>query len=208
MFRFLKPTNNKFFEHFEGVADRIVRSAEICSAYLSAGGDPKPMAQKVKDLEHEADEITHAAMELLHQSFITPIDRGDIRRLVQCLDDVVDLIDSVANRLVLYEIREPLPAARSIGQVVVAAGGVVQQAVRALRHVRDREPILKLCIEIHRQENESDRLHHEALAQLFKSGMDALAVIKWKEILERLETAVDRCEDVANLVEGIVLENA
>jgi predicted phosphate transport protein (TIGR00153 family) len=207
MFKLI-PANTKFFEHFDRIAEILVRAAERFHAFLCQFEHPTRHADEVKRLEHEADEITHEAMELLHSSFITPIERGDIRRLIEGLDDIVDFMDDAARRIVLYEITEVLPEARDLSKVLVLATKEVQKAVSDLRILRKKNDLLQHCIEIRRLENEGDHINHEAIAKLFKSKMEPFTVLKWKEIIIDIETAIDRCQDVANVVEGIVLEHS
>ena len=207
MFSF-KPKNTKFYDHFERLAAIIVETAEQVERYFIDFDRRTEYVQKVKELEHQADEVTHQAMALLHKSFITPFDRGDIRRLLMSLDDVIDFMDSAMGRCQIYDVQVNRPAAREIAGVLVKIGEAVQQAVGSLRNLHNSEAILQHCIEINRLENESDSIHHAFLAELFKTESNPLDVIKWKEICGHLEESVDRCEDVANVIEGIVLENA
>jgi predicted phosphate transport protein (TIGR00153 family) len=207
MFKFT-PSNTKFYDHFDQASDVLVRAAEEFLDYLDQFDDPKRRAAEMKALEHEGDNITHATMELLDKSFITPLERGDIRRLMMALDDVLDFLDDAAQRIALYEIGTVLPDVRSLAEVLVSATKEVQGVVHKLRNLRQKNDILQQCIEIHRLEDEGDQIHQQALARLFKSGFDPLLVIKWKDIIEDVETSLDHCQDVANVVEGIVLENA
>jgi predicted phosphate transport protein (TIGR00153 family) len=185
----------------------MVRAAERFHAFLANFEHPERHADEIKRLEHEADETTHEAMELLHSSFITPIERGDIRRLIERLDDVLDFMDDAARRIVLYEITEVLPEALDLAKVLVDATREVRNAVHDLRILRKKNDLMQHCIEIRRLENEGDHINHEAIARLFKSKLEPFTVLKWKEIIIDIETAIDRCQDVANVVEGIVLEN-
>jgi len=204
----LKPTNTKFFDHFEALARLIVQTTEQVERYFIDFDRRNEYVAKVKELEHQADEVTHDAMALLHKSFITPFDRGDIRRLLKALDDVIDFMDAAMGRCGIYAVEVNRPAARELAGILVKIGKAVQEAVGALRNMRDSKTLLAHCIEINRLENESDSIHHAFLTELFKPGSEPLEVIKWKEICGHLEQAVDCCEDVANVIEGIVLENA
>jgi predicted phosphate transport protein (TIGR00153 family) len=207
MFKLI-PTNTKFFDLFDRSTEIMVHASERFAAFLAKYEHPERHADEIKSLEHEADEVTHEGMELLHQSFITPLERPDIRRLIESLDDVLDLLDDAARRFVLYEITEVLPEIQELARVLVDATRVVSQAVRALRNLhKQSKEILQHCIEIRRLENEGDLINHEVLARLFKSNIEPFLVLKWKEIIDDVETAIDRCQDVANVVEGIVLEN-
>lgn len=207
MFNFL-PQNTKFFDYFDRDTEILVRAAERFYDMLEHYDNPKERSAGIKQLEHEADTVTHEAMELLHRSFITPLERGDLRRLILALDEVVDYIDDAVRRISLYEIRSVLPEVAAMGKVVVDLTRAVQSAVHDLRNMRTKNDILPHCIEIQRLENVGDHLHHIALASIFKNGMDPLLVIKWKEIIDLIETAMDSAEEVAHVIEGIVLENA
>jgi len=165
-------------------------------------------AAEIKGLEHEADEVTHDLLALLHRSFITPIERSDIRRLAESIDDVLDLLDDAVRHMVLYDLHDVLPELRDLARVLLESITTVKGAVAELRTIKKRNHgILQACIEIRRLENEADQIHHEVLARLFKSDFDPFSVLKWKDVLEDVEMAVDRCQDVANVLEGIVLEN-
>lgn len=207
MFKFT-PSNTRFFDHFDAASDVLVRAAEHFFEFLGRFDAPQQCADELTRLEHEGDEITHRTMELLDKSFITPLERGDIRRLIMALDDVLDYVDDAARRIALYEIREVRPDVRELARVLLDATKGVQAAVHKLRHLQRRDHIMDDCVAIHHLEDEGDRLHHDALARLFKSGLDPLSVIKWKDIIEDVEASIDSCQDVANVVEGIVLENA
>ncbi|MHB1033176.1 MAG: DUF47 domain-containing protein [Pirellulales bacterium] len=207
MFKF-SSKKTKFFDYFDRDADILVRAAECFAHSLEHYENPKQHSVQLKELEHEADEVTHEALALLHRSFITPLERGDLRRLIMALDDVVDLIDDAGRRFALYEITSVLPEVRAMGRVVVEIARAVRTAVVDIRNLHKKNHILQHCIEIQRLENEGDHLHHVALTALFKTGMDPLLVIQWKEIIDLIETALDRAEDVADVIEGVVLENA
>jgi predicted phosphate transport protein (TIGR00153 family) len=208
MFKLI-PTNHKFFDLFDRSTEILVRASERFSGFLETFEHPERHADEIKQLEHEADGVTHDGMELLHQSFITPLERPDIRRLIESLDDILDFLDDAARRIVLYEITEILPEAKELAKVLVQSTHSVAKAVGALRRLsKQSKEILQYCIEIRRLENEGDRINHELLARLFKSHMEPFLVLKWKEIIDDIETAIDRCQDVANVVEGIVLENS
>ncbi len=207
MFNFL-PRNTKFFAYFDRDAEILVRCAEEFSKTLDCFEHPKEQSNKLKELEHEADDITHEAMSLLHRSFITPLERGDLRRLILAMDEVVDYMDDAVRRMALYEVGSVLPEVSAMGKVMLDLARAVRDAVHELRNVRKKNRILQHCIEIQRLENVGDHLHHIALSTLFKNGTDPLFVIKWKEIIDLVEAAMDAAEEVAHVIEGIVLENA
>jgi hypothetical protein len=197
---------NEFFDYFERHAAKTLEAARVLRAMLHPSGDPGDQAREIKALEHEGDQITHKAIEMLHKTFIAPIDRGDIHRLVSRLDDILDLIDATAERLWLYELRDIRPEARELGEVLVNAAAEVLKVMTQLRNLKDRQAVINTCMEINRYENEGDTLLRRSLARLFDDCADPIAVIKWKEIYDYLEDAIDRCEDVANVIEGVALE--
>ena len=204
----LTPSNNRFYDLFDRAAELQVRAASQFLDLVEHFGDLTRRAEEIKRVEHELDGVVHDTMKLLHSSFITPIERGDIRRLIQALDSVADGINAASSRLALYEIEQVLPPALALARVLLDSCQAVQEAVRRLRQTPKLEGVLPLCVEINRLEDQADQIYREALAQLFKSGLDPLTVIKWKEIYEFVESATDCCEDVADMVEVIVLENA
>ena len=204
----LTPKNPKFYDYFDQITDVLVQAAQQFVDFLANFSDSTTHAARIKEFEHEADDIAHETMGLLHQSFITPLERGDIRRLIMALDDVLDFLDDGVNHIALYEIKEILPPLKDMAQVLLTAVQDVRKAVHELRNLRRSNEILNYCIEIHNKEDEGDRIYLGTLAWLFKSGLDPLTVIKWKDIIDDIEKAIDCCQDVANVVEGIVLENA
>lgn len=206
MFNFL-PRSPKFFDYFDRDTAVLVQTGEEFCRFLESSGDPREHSKRLKELEHEADRVTHEAMELLHRSFITPLERGDLRRLILALDEVVDYLDDAARRIAIYEVGPILPEVCAMGKLVVDLVRAVQAAVHELRNLRKNNRILEHCIEIQRLENLGDHLHHIALASVFKTGMEPLLVMKWKEIIDLVEAAMDAAEEVAHVIEGIVLEN-
>jgi uncharacterized protein Yka (UPF0111/DUF47 family) len=196
----------QFFDLFEQHADRTREAAALLRAMVRDRIDPEKQAQLVKDAEHAGDEITHTVIERLHQTFITPIDRGDIHELISRMDDVLDLVEASAERIWLYDLHTMEPDARELADVLEQAVIEMGAAVRGLRDLRDRPRLLAHCTEINRLENVGDALLRRAMARLFRESRDAIHVIKWKEIYDYLENAIDRCEDVANVIEGVALE--
>jgi predicted phosphate transport protein (TIGR00153 family) len=204
----LLPHDASFFEHFEHQGRKTV---EGCRAFLDMVENPRDLdarAQRVKQIEHECDEITHAVVEALHKTFITPIDRNDIYRLITKMDDIMDFVEAAADRLALYDIPTMTKEAGDLARCLVQSAEHVLGAVSSIRDLGKPNGILQHCIEINRLENVADGILRSALARLFREERDPIAVIKWKEIYETLETATDRCEDVANIIEGVVLENS
>ena len=196
----------QFFDLFEQHAERSREAAVLLGGMLRDCADQEQQAARVKGVEHEGDEITHAVIERLHQTFITPIDRGDIHELISRMDDVLDLIEASAERLALYDIRTIEPEARELAEVLEKAVTEMGAAVGTLRDLKDRPRLLAHCTEINRLENVGDALLRRAVARLFREGSDPIHVMKWKEIYDYLENAIDRCEDVANVIEGVALE--
>jgi predicted phosphate transport protein (TIGR00153 family) len=195
-----------FFELFEQHADRTRQAAELLAMMFREGAPAEAQAQRVKDVEHQGDEITHTVIEKLHQTFITPIDREDIHELISHMDDVLDLVDATSERLWLYDVRQIEPEARELADVLLKAVVEMGAAVRGLRDLKDRSRLIAHCTEINRLENEGDRLLRRAVARLFRDSTDPIHILKWKEIYDNLENAIDRCEDVANVIEGVALE--
>jgi hypothetical protein len=196
----------QFFDLFEQHAERTREAAALLAAMLRDGADPERHAARVKDVEHRGDEITHTVIERLHQTFITPMDRDDIHLLISRMDDVLDLIDASSERIWLYGIRTMQPEAREFADVLEKAVEELVGAVRVLRDLKDRARLIAHCTEINRLENAGDAILRRAVARLFNESVDPIHVIKWKEIYDNLEDAIDRCEDVANVIEGVALE--
>ncbi|KYF75728.1 Pit accessory protein [Sorangium cellulosum] len=197
-----------FFDALADHAQRSVAASELLLEMLDRLDDAQAFAKKISDLEDEADKITHGCLAALHQTWITPLDREEIHALITRLDDVLDCIEAASVRLVLFEIDSPLPEARQLAQAVVESCTVMSSAVQALRDIKRQPNLLELCVEINKLENKADGHYRAALAALFRKGNDPLLVMKWRDIYDLLENATDRCEDVANIIEGIVLEHA
>jgi predicted phosphate transport protein (TIGR00153 family) len=206
--RFL-PKETSFFDFFEQHAMLTVEGAQEFLSMVSTGANIEAKAKRIADIEHETDVITHRCVEALHKTFITPIDRDQIHRLITKMDDIMDFVEAAAERIALYEIVTMTAEVRDLADVLVRASEKVEQAARGLRNLKNPQAILKVCVDVNRLENEGDQILRRAVAKLFKeSAGDPINVIKWKEIYENLESATDRCEDVANIIEGVVLEHA
>jgi predicted phosphate transport protein (TIGR00153 family) len=209
MLQRLMPKSDDFFSDFEAQAAAVVEGAVLLKALLDDFTDVPAKCQAIKDVEHRADDITHRAFERLHTQFITPFDRSEIHRILSRIDDVLDLTDAAAERLGLYDIDTVLPEARELTAVLVVQTRKMEEAVKGLRNMKkDPETILAACQEMNKLENQADTLTRKTMAKLFKRGNDPLTVMKWKEIIDLIEDATDRAEDVANVIEGIVLEHA
>jgi uncharacterized protein len=208
MLRWLLPRDEEFFGLFERHAALTVEGAKEMQRLVQGDQNIRTRAARIKEIEHETDVITHTCVERLHRTFITPFDRDDIHRLITRMDDVMDYIDSAAIAVVLYELTEMTPPVRELADVLVRSTESVAVAVSGLKNVKQSKAILDACIEVNRLENEGDEILRGALAELFRGAKDPLLVLKWKEVYEALENATDRCEDVANVIEGVVLEHA
>lgn len=206
MFRRILPREVCFFDYFEQIGVMII---DVCEAFRSlAQGtvSATEQAARIKEIEHEADDLTHRCLDEINKTFITPIDRTDIHALIKRLDDIIDSVDACTARLMLYEITEMRPEAVQLADILVRAARELDVALKGLRNLKNAPVIEEKLISIHQIENDGDTILRAALMRLFKEERDAITVIKWKEIFERLERATDRCEDVANIIEKIVIE--
>jgi len=201
----IMPREQSFFLRFIEMAETVHAAATALVAMLENYTSPVEQAEHIKELEHKADTLTHNLMTQLNQTFITPFDREDIHELSSRIDDVLDLIDAAASRLVIYRVKQIRPGVSGLARIVHQA---TAQIVAAIRVLEKRDHILDHCIEINRLENEADRLCRGLIAELFEDGTDPVEIIKWKEIIEVLETAADKCEDVANVIESVTLKSA
>jgi len=205
----LIPKDMEFYDLFEQETSNLVIAAEKLIDLFDNYENVEAKAEELKELEHRGDVITHEIVARLHRTFVTPIDREDITLLAQSLDDVMDFIEAAGRTAYLYNIAQPTERARELARIVSKMALKLNEVVPRLRR-RDQFPwILKQCVEINTLENEADDVQHAALAELFEvCHLDACEVIKWREIYEHLENATDRGEDVANVLEGIVLKHA
>jgi hypothetical protein len=199
------PRDRIYFELFEESAQNALRATELLDEMLSDFPDSRSLASQILDCEHEGDRITHDIIDRLNHTFVTPIDREDILALASGLDDVVDYTEEVADYLGLYKIEAPMDQAIRLARVLKEATAHIAEAVPRLRGFQS---ISHFTVEINRLENEGDRITREAVASLFDGGIDPMVVIRWKDIFERLEAAIDSTETVANILEGIVIKNS
>jgi predicted phosphate transport protein (TIGR00153 family) len=205
VFRLL-PREEKFFDLFEQQAAHVVAASRVLEEMVLDFSMAEARARQIKDLEHAGDSLTHEMVRRLNTTFVTPIDREDIYALASRLDDVLDLVDAVADRLVLYRIGAPTDGCVAMAKIIVKAAEEMDRAVHCLRTL---SPFYhKHAVEVNRLENEADTLLREQLAALFDNEKDPIAVIKWKELYETMELVTDRSEDVVNVIEGIVLKMA
>jgi predicted phosphate transport protein (TIGR00153 family) len=205
--RFL-PRETSFFDFFEQHAALTIEGTKEFLSLVTTGANIAAKCRRISDIEHETDTITHRCVEALHKTFITPIDRDSIHRLITRMDDVMDFVEAAAERLDLYDLTVMTGDVRDLADVLHRSSQQVEVAVRGLRSLGDPQATLTLCIDINRLENEADGILRRAVARLFKEEKDPIMVIKWKEVYENLESATDRCEDVANIIEGVILEHA
>jgi predicted phosphate transport protein (TIGR00153 family) len=201
----LIPRDESFYELFVKQAESLVVGAELLHDVLTNFDDVPAKARRLHDIEHEADEVTHEIMRRLNTTFVTPLDREDIHELASFLDDVMDHMDAAADLLVLHGIEKPLPEMRSQGELLLRAALTTRDAIRKLPEFGS---LTDYFVEINRLENEGDRVYRQAVADLFSGDYKAMDVLKWKDIIDELEAAMDEIEDVANSLEGIALKQA
>jgi uncharacterized protein len=204
MFKFV-PNQTKFFDLCRESAQNALSGAKALKEMFEQGENFQESWKKIKDLEHEGDRLTHRTIRTLNQTFITPIDSEDIHALATALDNVMDAIEAAASRVVLYKITKMAPEALELTNIVVTS---TEQLVNAISHMPKLEDVDDYCIEINRLENAADEIYRQAIGALFDQERPPLEVIKWQDIFDILESATDRCEDVANILESIGLKNA
>lgn len=204
----LLPREGKFFDYFNQHADLAAQAALELQALLADLSQLDRRSRAIEKNEKMADQITHHTVQLLHQTFITPLDRDEIHQLITNMDDVLDLMEDISQCLFLYDVRAVTVEAQKLAEICVACTGKVKDAVGKLENMEHADAILRICGEIDRLETEADHVFRAALAKLFREEPDAREIIKLKEIYQLLEAVTDKCEDVANVIEGIVLENA
>jgi len=200
------PKEGKFFDLFEESARNVVKTANCFAEMIDKWDDVSARARQVKELEHDGDEITHRIVALLNSTFITPIDREDISHLTEHLDDVADCIEDAAACMALYEVVAPTKRTHDLANIIVKISNELSAAMPLIRNRKDMSKLPDHCIEINRLENEADAVFRAALAELFKEKVDIADVIKWREIYHYMESATDRCEDIANVLEGIMIK--
>jgi len=208
MLGFLLPKKDIFALMFDEHAGHCVEAAKKLIDLLEHYEDVPTKVAQIHGIEHLADEVSHRVFAILHKSFITPLDRDQIHELIACMDDVIDFIDGAARRMLHFNVERPRPDLIEMAKVLLHAASEMQTAVVHMHDMKHADVILKSTIEINKLENDCDALRDKAVGRLFKEESNAIEVLKWREIYEGVETAVDRCEDVANVIEGIVLENS
>lgn len=204
LFNFL-PKEEQYFSLFTQMTSYISDAARALIEMLNdKSGNYVEHAKRIKSIEHECDELTHSVSMRLNKSFITPFDREDIYLLSGALDDIVDLIDDAARAMVMYDVHESTAHARRFADVLQRMSVELHEIVSKLEKPNGITPRL---VELHRLENEGDEIYHTAIAELFRGATDPLTVLKWKEIYEKLEAAIDRCENVSNIIESVIIKN-
>jgi predicted phosphate transport protein (TIGR00153 family) len=204
MLKNLLPKEYAFFDNFSRHAVILTEASQELLRLTRGEVEVKAGIERIKSLEHEADAVTHECIDALHRTFITPVDRPDIHRLIKTMDDVIDCIDAAVIRMGLYDITAMREESIAMAEILVAGAEEVREAVTALRDLKNRELVNRKCMAIHDLENRGDEVLRAALHRLFKED-DAVLIIKWKDVFERLEKSVDRADDVANIIEGIVI---
>jgi len=203
----LLPKDTVFFDLFEKIAGHVVTAAKQMQRLAQEFPRIEGAIQLIRNEEHAADELAHTALDRLDRTFITPFDREDIHALIGELDDIVDEIDALCKRIPLFHVKSMMPQFIKQTEVLLSATQAVERAVKQLRKTRKLSELSEMLIEVHRLESVGDDNHHAAMSELFSGSTDTLDVIKWKEILDYIENAIDGCEDVGNTLERIVLKN-
>ena len=201
----LIPRDETFYDMFAELAARLTGSAKLIGQLMAEPQRVEQHTSAIKRLEHEADSITHDVIARIDKTFVTPFDREDIHTLATSIDDVIDMIDGAARRTVMYRITETREPAKKLAQVLAQAADCVEAGVRSMRKPKQ---VSDMSREVKRLEEEGDAVYHEAIGALFRGTPDPIEVIKWKDVYDKLEDAIDRCEDVANVLESIALKHA
>jgi uncharacterized protein len=204
----LLPREGRFFDLFNEHAELIVQGSRELAALMANGDDHERRAYNIESIEKRADRVTRATIELLHKTFITPLDREDIHQLITRMDDILDLLEDSAQLMFLYGVRHMTAEGRKLADICVACCEKVQSSVALLSNMKNATQIMALCVDMDRLESEADHVMRAAIARLFRDEPDVRELIKLRSVYEHLETVTDRCEDVANIIQGIVLENA
>jgi predicted phosphate transport protein (TIGR00153 family) len=200
----LIPHDEQFFTDFISLTEQIRRGAHTLNQMLAASPLAIEQAQVIKDIEHQCDKSTHGIIDRLHRTFVTPLDREDIHELAVNLDDVMDAIDAAATVIKLYKVTEARSGLRRLGEIIGESMDLLAEAMTGLERRKD---VIELVVRVNQLEKEADRVHQDAIVMLFDNEKDPIAVIKWKEIFDFLEAATDRCDDVANVLQGVVVKH-
>jgi predicted phosphate transport protein (TIGR00153 family) len=202
------PKEQKFFELFEESSQNIVKASQALKEMLDSWQFIDSRVAEITEMEHQGDTITHQIISLLHRTFVTPFDREDVALLAHTMDDVLDFVHSAADAMFIYKVDSATDRAKELADIIVRGATEVDMAVRGLRRRSELKMIMERCVEINRLENMADRVYRAAMAELFENTSDVAKLIKWREIYEHMEAATDRCEDVANVLEGVALKHA
>ena len=202
------PKEMKFFDLHEASAKNTVKAAQALKEMLESWQFIDSRAAEITELEHEGDTITHQIISLLHRTFVTPFDREDIALLAHTMDDVIDFIHAAADAMFIYKIKEPTQRAKELADIILQGANEMEKAVSGLRKRSQLQMVQDRCVEINRLENMADRVYRAGMAELFDNTDDIAEIIKWREIYGHMESATDRCEDVANVLEGVALKHA
>jgi predicted phosphate transport protein (TIGR00153 family) len=200
----LIPREEKFYDDFLAMADELQRGSKLLEAMLAGDTPAWEKADEIKEVEHKCDSLTHEIIQRLNRTFVTPLDREDIHALARSLDDVMDAIDASAGMVRLYKLPSVRFGARELAQIITVSTSQIRLALVALAQ---NKGLITNAVEINRLENEADRVHQQAVSRLFEDESDPILVMKWKETLDFLENATDRCEDVANVLEGVMVKH-
>jgi uncharacterized protein len=200
----LIPREEKFYTDFQALADELKRGARLLEEMLTPDRPAWEKADEIKEAEHKCDQLTHEIIQRLNRTFVTPLDREDIYNLARSLDDVMDAIDAAAALVRLYRLDSVRVGARELARILTASTDQVRLALGAMQ---EHKGLMPHAIEVNRLENEADRVHQQAVSKLFEEERDPLTIIKWKETFDFLEDASDRCEDVANVIEGVMVKH-
>ncbi len=201
------PREEKFYDLFQASAQNMVQAAKSLKEMVNTWEHVEGKVGEITELEHQGDSITHEIMARVHRTFVTPFDREDIVQLAHVLDDVTDFIHAAADAMLLYKVDRPGKRAQELADIIVQATEEVERVMPQLKKRIVLSQVLKRCVEINRLENVADRVYRSAMAELFADSTDIAHIIKWREIYEHMESATDRCEDVANVLEGVALKH-
>ena len=204
----LLPQDEGFFDLFERSADNLQEAARLLDAFLNDYTDLANKAKQINNVEHAGDHLTREAIEKLNRTFLAPFDRDEIHELVSRMDDVLDRMDEAVSRMVLYRIKKPSDDSKALGRVLVTSTTLIREIMPLLRNLKQPQLILTKCLQIQQAESEGDRIEQHALATLFEADTSAIDVIKWKDVYGDLEGATDSCQDVANVIESIVIRHS
>jgi predicted phosphate transport protein (TIGR00153 family) len=202
------PREEGFFPLFEESARNMVKAARCLKELVDNWKDVEPKVNEITELEHQGDTITHKIAAQLHRTFVTPFDREDIAQLAHTMDDVTDFIHAASDAMLLYKVDPPGRRVKELADIVLQGAIEIEKAMPQLRRRSELKHLLKRCVELNRVENMADQVYRAALAELFSDSTDIAHIIKWREIFAHMESATDRCEDVANILEGVAVKNA